>query len=136
MVKKTLLSLAIAATAAGLAGCNTSGDYSVDTKAVTAGGEGSTPSVITPVFSAANAKLPLFSDFIFANAAVTDGTASVGDSQPPVTTALNSAEGASVSAPIDIEFSGDLDPSSLTSPLAVNLIKLRNAADDSAIDAL
>lgn len=136
MVKKTLLSLAIAASAAGISGCNTGGDYSVDTTAVTAGSAGSTPSVITPVFSPANSKLPLFSDFIFANASVTDGTASVGDSQPPVTTALNSSEGASISAPIDIEFTGDISSASLTSPLAVNLIKLRNADDDSSIDAL
>ena len=40
MVKKTLLSLAIAATAAGLAGCKTGGDYKVDTGAVTAGSDG------------------------------------------------------------------------------------------------
>lgn len=136
MVKKTLLSLAIAATAAGLAGCKTGGDYKVDTGAVTAGSDGATAKSVTPVFSPANSKLPLFSDFIFSNASVTDGTASVGDTQPPVTTALNSVTGASVIAPIDIEFSGELAAASLNSALAVNLIKLRNAEDDSAIDAL
>ncbi|MDK2777070.1 MAG: hypothetical protein KYX62_05360 [Pseudomonadota bacterium] len=140
MVKKTLLSLAIAATAAGLAGCNISSvekyNDDVDQTAVNSGLPGATPGRVAPVFSAGNKDLPLITDFIFSEAAATDGTASVDDTTPPVTTAMNSIEGASVVAPIDIEFNAPLDAESLNQPLAVNLIKLRNYQDDPDIDAL
>ena len=138
MVKKTLLSLAIAASTAGLTACNissTADNNEVTTNPVTAGTAGNL-GLTTPVFSAANKTLPLINDLLFANASVTDGTASAGDSQPPVTTALNSIEGASLVAPIDIEFTADLDAASIQHPLAVRLIKLRNAEDDAGIDAL
>jgi len=138
MVKKTLLSLAIAASTAGLTACNissTADNNEVATNPVTAGTAGNL-GLTTPVFSAANKTLPLINDLLFANASVTDGTASAGDSQPPVTTALNSIEGASLVAPIDIEFTADLDAASIQHPLAVRLIKLRNAEDDAGIDAL
>ena len=82
MVKKTLLSLAIAATAAGLAGCKTGGDYKVDTGAVTAGSPGSEVSRVSPIFSAGGANLPLANDFLFADAAETDGTANTSDTTP------------------------------------------------------
>ena len=138
MVKKTLLSLAIAASTAGLTACNissTADSNKVDSSAVTAG-TAANPGLTTPVFSAANQTLPLINDLLFANASVTDGTASAGDSQPPVTTALNSIDGASIVAPIDIEFTADLDAASIQHPFAVRLIKLRNAKDDAGIDAL
>ncbi|TNC84960.1 MAG: hypothetical protein CSH36_14990, partial [Thalassolituus sp.] len=93
MVKKTLLGLAIAAAAVGLSGCKTGGDYKVDTGAVTAGSDGSTPSRITPIFSAANSQLPLNTDLVFASASATDGTAATADTTPPVTTALNDLPG-------------------------------------------
>ena len=138
MLKKTLLSLAIAASTAGLTACNissTADSAEVDSSYVTAG-TAESPGYTTPVFSAANATLPLINDLIFANASVTDGTASAGDSIPPVTTALNSIDGASIVAPIDIEFSAALDEASLQEALSVNLIKLRNSKDDPRIDAL
>ena len=138
MVKKTLLSLAIAASTAGLTACNissTADSNKVDSSAVTAG-TAANPGLTTPVFSAANQTLPLINDLLFANASVTDGTASAGDSQPPVTTALNSIDGASIVAPIDIEFTADLDAASIQHPFAVRLIKLRNAKDDAGIDVL
>lgn len=138
MVKKTLLSLAIAASTVGLTACNVSsidGNEKVDSGPVTAG-TAANPGLTTPVFSAANKTLPLINDLLFANASVTDGTASAGDSQPPVTTALNSIDGASLVAPIDIEFTADLDAASIQHPLAVRLIKLRNSEDDPRIDAL
>lgn len=138
MVKKTLLSLAIAASTAGLTACNissTDGSNAVDTDPVDAGQPGH-PGLTTPVFSPGNSQLPLMNDLIFASASITDGTASAGDSQPPVTTALNSIEGASIVAPIDIDFTAGLDTASIVSPFAVNLIKLRNSKDDPRIDAL
>ncbi|MCA6061532.1 hypothetical protein HUF18_17265 [Thalassolituus sp. ST750PaO-4] len=140
MVKKTLLSLAIAATTAGLAGCNISSvekhNNEVDSTPVDAGKPGVAPARVAPVFSAGNKDLPLFNDLLFADAAVTDGTASADDTQAPVTTALNSIDGAPVSTPIDIEFNAPVDADSLSKPFTAVLIKLRNSSNDPAIDAL
>lgn len=138
MVKKTLLSLAIAASTAGLTACNissTADNNSVSTNPVTAGTAGNL-GLTTPVFSPGNSNLPLINDLLFASASITDGTASAGDTQPPVTTALNSIDGASIVAPIDIEFTSNLDAATIDDSFSVNLIKLRNAQDDPRIDAL
>ncbi len=136
MVKKTLLSLAIAATAAGLAGCNTGGDYSVDTSAVTAGSTGSTPSRIAPIFSAGSANLPVAIDLLFADASATDGTANTSDTTPPVTTAINKLDGFSTSAATYIKFNGALDSDTVVAGQTVFLVKLKNSEDNAAIDAL
>lgn len=136
MVKKTLLSLAIAATAAGLAGCNTGGDYSVDTSAVTAGSTGSTPSRVTPIFSAANAQLPINTDLLFASASATDGTASTADTTPPVTTAINDLPGFSTTATFYIPFNAALNDASVIAGQTVFLVELKSKEDDASIDAL
>lgn len=136
MVKKTLLSLAIAATAAGLAGCNTGGDYKVDTGAVTAGSDGTTPSRVTPIFSAANSQLPLNTDLVFASASDTDGTAATADTTPPVTTALNDLPGFSTTATFYIPFNGLLDADTVVAGQSVFLIALKNSDDNANIDAL
>jgi len=136
MVKKTLLSLAIAATAAGLAGCNTGGDYSVDTSAVTAGSAGSTPSRVTPIFSAANSQLPINTDFLFASASDTDGTASTADTTPPVTTAINDLPGFSTTATFYVPFNAALDGASVVAGQTVFLVELKSKEDDASIDAL
>lgn len=136
MVKKTLLSLAIAATAAGLVGCNTGGDYSVDTSAVTAGAAGSTPSRVTPIFSAANSQLPLNTDFLFASASDTDGTASTADTTPPVTTAINDLPGFSTTATFYIPFNAALDGATVVAGQTVFLVELKSKEDDASIDAL
>ena len=136
MVKKTLLSLAIAATAAGLAGCNTGGDYKVDTGAVTAGSPGSEVSRVSPIFSAGSANLPLANDFLFADAAETDGTANTSDTTPPVTTALNKLDGFSTSAAIYVKFNADLDADTVVAGQTVLLVKLKNSEDNAAIDPL
>jgi hypothetical protein len=138
MVNKTLLSLAIAVSTAGLTACNlssTADSDAVATNPVTAGLPGNL-GLTTPVFSPANSNLPLINDLLFASASITDGTASAGDSTPPVTTALNSIDGASIVAPIDIEFTSNLDAATINDSFSVNLIKLRNAQDDPRIDAL
>lgn len=139
MVKKTLLSLAIAATAAGLAGCNISSvekyNDNVDTTAVTSG-QGATPSVASPIFSVSNSDIPLNTDFLFADAADTDGTANTDDTTPPVTTAINKLVGFSTLAPFYIEFNKALDPDTVVANQTVFLIPLKNAEDDASIDAL
>lgn len=133
MVKKTLLSLAVATALASMAGCNVSTtdkyDDSVNSTPTESGKPGTAPSVVAPIFSAGSKALPLFNDLIFADAATTDGTASADDTQPPVTTALNSIDGSPVAAPIDIEFNAALASASLQKPFSVVLIKLNNDRD-------
>jgi hypothetical protein len=138
MLKKTLLSLAIAASTVGLTACNLSSiadNNTVDTNPAVSGTTGNTGPT-KPVFSAANGTLPLSIDFLYIDASITDGTASTNDTTPPVTTAINSLEGSSTVTPIDIEFTSGLDIDSIKEKYAVNLIKLRNAGDDPRIDAL
>ncbi|MGK0247282.1 MAG: hypothetical protein ACI910_000004 [Oleispira sp.] len=138
MFNKTLLSFAIASSTMGLTACDINslaGNSDVDSAPITAGGPGSSAAT-SPIFSAARKTLPLMNDLIFLNAPITDGTASAGDSVPPVTTALNSISGSSTVAPHDIEFTSGLNAATLQELYSVNLIKLRNAEDDSRIDAL
>jgi hypothetical protein len=132
MLNKTLLSLAIASSTMGLTACNISSITDNNKVADTA----VTDAPTSPIFSAALKTLPLMNDLIFLDASITDGTASAGDSVPPVTTALNSIAGSSTVAPIDIEFTAGLDVATLQELYSVNLIKLKNAEDDPGIDAL
>ncbi|WP_430460093.1 hypothetical protein ACQUQU_12840 [Thalassolituus sp. LLYu03] len=138
MVKKTLLSLAIAATTAGLAGCNISSvekyNDDVDLTAVESGQPGTTASRVSPIFSAGNADLPVNSDFLFSG--TTDGTAAVTDSAPPVTTMINDLAGFSATATIDLPFNASLNSSTVVAGQTVFLIKLLNNTDDSTVDAL
>lgn len=140
MVKKTLLSLAVAAATAGLAGCNISsveGDNNkVDLSPVTAGSAGSTPSSVAPIFSAGSSKLPLNIDLLFRDAATSDGTANTADTTPPVTTAVNKLDGFSTTASIYVNFNAALAPESVIAGQTVFLIKLKNAEDNAAINAL
>jgi hypothetical protein len=138
MLNKTLLSFAIASSTMGLTACDINSiadNNNVDAAPIASGAPGSTGPT-SPIFSAARQTLPLMNDLLFLNAPITDGTASAGDSKPPVTTALNSIEGSSTVAPIDIEFTAGLDVATLQELYSVNLIKLRNAEDDPRIDAL
>lgn len=140
MVKKTLLSMAIAAAVVSLAGCNVSStdkyDNSVNTTPATAGKPGSTPSAFAPVFSPANSQVPLAIDFLFADAGDSDGTANTKDTTPPVTTAINKLDGFSTVAPIYIEFNSEIDAGTVVAGQTVFLVKLKNAVDDPTIDAL
>jgi len=136
MVKKTLLGLAIAAAAVGLSGCKTGDEFSVDTTPVKAGGEGGIPSKTAPIFSPANAQLPINTDFLFAAAATSDGTASTSDTTPPVTTAINDLPGFSTTATFYIEFNGALDGDTVAAGSTVFLIELKSKEDDASIDAL
>lgn len=140
MVKKTLLSMAIAAAVVSLAGCNVSStdkyDNNVDLTPATAGQAGSTPSSFSPIFSAANSQVPLAIDILFADAGDSDGTANTADSTPPVTTAINKLDGFSTVAPIYIEFNSEIDADTVVAGKTVFLVKLANSVDNSSIDAL
>ncbi len=140
MVKKTLLSLAIAATTAGLAGCNISSvekhNNEVNSTPVDAGKPGVTPVRVAPIFSAGNSHLPVNIDLLFAKAGVTDGTAQVTDSTPPVTTMINDLAGFSSTSAIDLPFNTALNPATVVAGQTVFLIEMLSNADDSTVDAL
>jgi hypothetical protein len=77
MVKKTLLSLAIAASTAGLTACNissTSDSNKVATDPITAGQPGQAPATVSPMFNPARGQLPLATDFLFGFPTNEDGT--------------------------------------------------------------
>ena len=138
MVKKTLLSLAIAASTAGLTACNissTADNNEVVSNPVTAGTAGNL-GLTTPVFSAARSELPVKIDLLFAAAASTDGTASTADTKPPVTTMINDLAGFSATASIDIAFNGTLNPDSVAAGSSVWLVELKSKEDNSLIDSL
>jgi len=132
MLKKSLLSLAITASVAGLSGCNissvTGNDQAIPESQVVhdAGRDGK----VTHNFDALNSVFALGTDLIFADAATTDGTANVGDDGGnPVLNALNSLDGGiSTLAPIDLNLTGTIDPTSINVTNA-RLIRLPNQAD-------
>jgi pimeloyl-ACP methyl ester carboxylesterase len=142
MVKKTLLSLAIAASTAGLTACNissTADSNEVETSPILAGQPGQVANSAAVVFSAARGQVPVATDFLFAAAPTTDGTASTTDTTPPVTTAINSLEGFSTVAAHHINFNTALDSASVIAGQTVFLIKLKNGSEaeaGGAIDAL
>ena len=143
MVKKTLMSLAIAAATVGLTACDISSidgndDVSqrpVDTGLPAADG-GTAGSVAAPIFAptATDAvgipKMPLTTDLLFQGLAGPDTDGADGtipfpagdapitsDDYNPIFSALADLDGFSPSAPIDIQFSGAIDGSSLNSTM-------------------
>lgn len=138
MLKKSLLSLAVTASLVGLSGCNISS---------TTDSAGSVPQIqldqqaalaaygTYAVFDAANSKLPVGIDLIFADAADTDGTANVGaDGGNPVYAGINDLDGGiSTLAPIDLAISGTIDPATAVKGTSVFLAKIPNAADVAAL---
>ena len=138
MLKKTLLSLAITASTAGLTACNISSisdNNEVDSSPVTAGAPGVAISTARPIFSAASGQLPLQIDILFAAAATTDGTASVTDTSP-VTSALNDLAGFSATSTIDIAFNAPLDEASIAAGSSVWLVEFKSKEDSPLIDSL
>ena len=135
MVKKTLLSIAIAASVAALAGCNVSTTDKYDNKITDytpAQNQMPKASAFHPRFAPENADVPVATDFLFASASATDGTADtkVTEATFPVTTAINKLAGFSSTAPIYLSFTDEIDPSSFLIGGAlpqIYLIKLHNS---------
>src|SRR5690554_6099109 len=136
MVKKTLLSMAIAAAVVSLAGCNVSTTDKYDNKIINEGVQYGPASSVYPIFAPEAGQVPLAIDFLFADAGASDGTTNTADTCPAVTTAINKLDGFSTVAPLYIEFSADLDPATVQAGKTVILVKLANAKDHSSIDAL
>lgn len=128
MLKKTLISLAVASSI-GLTGCfsdsstgnNADPTYSISNPAI----DGKT----WPEFNPVTGALPLPNDLIF-DTTVKDGTFTVTDSSPPVTTAINELSGASTVAPSVVQFNGKIDPTSVKTGENVFLIQLEYASGD------
>jgi len=160
MVKKTLLSLAIAASAAGMAGCQISsveGNNKVDQTAVKTGvlGEGGTAKNATMVIydpSGTNAaglpNIPLITDLLLQGLGDPDGLDTDGavdgtipfasiplgqDGYNPIFSAVSDMDGFSTSAAIDIAFDGPLNGGSIVTtagPTANVLLVPMNYTDD------
>jgi hypothetical protein len=128
MFKKTLISLAVASSV-GLTGCfdsgetgaNASPDYLINNPDFT----GKT----WPIFNPLTSELPIPNDLIF-DSEQGDGTFGVGDTSPPVTTALNELSGASTVAPAVIQFNGLIDPDTVIYGQTVFLIEVEYASGD------
>jgi hypothetical protein len=139
MVKKTLLSLAIAASTAGLTACNissTADSNEVVTNPILAGQPGQVANSTAVVFSAARGQVPVAIDLLFAAAPTTDGTASTADTTPPVTTMINDLAGFSATASIDITFNAPLNPATVIAGSSVWLVELKSKEDNALIDPL
>jgi len=126
MYKKTLLSLAIASTLT-LTGClendkNEDENIGADTNGLTQQEKDDLAAAAGtyPIWNPAISALPIPNDLIFDKVAG-DGTFSVPDTSPPVTTAINSLSGASTTAPIDIAMSSLIDSSTLNSAAIADL---------------
>lgn len=126
MFKKTLISLAVASSL-GLTGCFDSGS---DTKNANPSPKYSDAAGKTfPIFNPAKRQLPIPSDLNIDQVS-RDGTFSVPDTLPPVTTALNQLSGASTVAPAVIQTNGQLDPSTVVAGETVHLIELAYASGE------
>jgi pimeloyl-ACP methyl ester carboxylesterase len=82
-----------------------------------------------PRFDPVISDLPFNTDFIFAKAAATDGTADVGTATDSVRAALNILDGFSTSAYFDVMIEGSVNPASVT-PKTVFLIELNTGGKD------
>ncbi|MCP5335948.1 MAG: hypothetical protein H7A08_09720 [Oceanospirillaceae bacterium] len=153
MLKRSLLSLSVAAIMVSTSGCKISSvedNNVVDTTAVTAqnpeldaNGELKAPH---PYFDPARSIIPLGIDFLFAKASTSNGTAHTGAAvASAVTKAIDDLDGGiSTIAPIDFRFSEEIDADSIETvfnPGAgkvpnVLVLKLANANDDALIDTL
>lgn len=137
MVKKTLLSLAIAASTAGLTACNissTTENNSVDSTPVSTGqpvaNGGTAGTSVTPIFSPTEANalgiplMPLITDLLFGGTPDADGSdgtipfpsgdiALGAEGYNPIFSAFADMDGFSTAGAIDIPFSGAIDGTSL-----------------------
>jgi len=139
MLKKTLLSLAIATSTVGLTACNissTGDNNNVAADPILAGQDGQKASSTAAVFSAARGNLPVNIDLLFAAASSSDGTASITDGGDPVTNMINDIAGFSSTASIDLAFTAALDPATVVAGSSVWLIELKSKEDNSLIDSL
>lgn len=147
MLKRSLLSLSVAAIMVSTSGCKISSvedNNVVDLTSVEAGSGTESNPAVYPKFAPLNsvAVVQFGSDFIFSSAATSDGTAETGlagtSAANAITGAIDDLDGWSTTAAIDIPFNASIDPDSIsTSVLTQNvfLIKLAGGGNNQ-VDAL
>jgi len=120
MFKKTLISLAVASSL-GLTGCLSGGDEGANANPDYPISNPDIDGKTWPLFNPVTSELPLPNDLIFKSDDSTtaiieaDGSFSVADTSPPVTSALNRLSGASTVAPAVVRLNGQIDPDSVDS---------------------
>lgn len=83
-----------------------------------------------PRFDPVISDIPFNTDFIFAKAATSDGTADVGDPIDPVRATLNALDGFSTSAFFDVMIEGSVDAATVVPMQTVFLLELDTAGKD------
>ncbi|MEN0037140.1 MAG: Ig-like domain-containing protein [Cellvibrio sp.] len=83
-----------------------------------------------PRFDPVISDVPFNTDLVFAAAATSDGTASLGAATDPVRATINQLDGFSTSAFFDILISGSVDPASVLASKSVFLIELNAGGKD------
>jgi hypothetical protein len=83
-----------------------------------------------PRFDPLISDLPFNTDFIFAKASATDGTADVGAPTNAVLAAVNVMDGFSTSAYFDVLINGSVDPASALAMKSVFLLELNTGGKD------
>lgn len=83
-----------------------------------------------PRFDPVISDVPFNTDLVFAAAATTDGTASLGAATDPVRATINQLDGFSTSAFFDILISGSVNPATVLASKSVFLIELNTAGKD------
>ena len=83
-----------------------------------------------PRFDPIISDLPFNTDFIFAKAAATDGTADVGAATDAVRSALNVMDGFSTTAYFDVMISGSVDPATAIPLKSVFLVEVNTGGKD------
>ena len=142
MLKKSLLSLAITASVAGLSGCNissvTDNDQATpDSQIVNEAAEAVISSAVSANFDVTTSVIPIGSDLYLGSASATDGTANTGlqgtAKATPASDGIDRLDGGiGVTTPIDIAMSGSID----TSTISGGQVLLVRLANSDLIDAL
>jgi len=83
-----------------------------------------------PRFDPVTADLPFNTDFLFAKAAISDGTADLGAPTDTVRAAVNALDGFSTSAFFDVLIAGSVDPASAIANQSVFLLALDTGTGD------
>ncbi len=142
MLKKSLLSLAITASVAGLSGCNissvTDNDQTTpDSQIVNEAAEAVISSAVSANFDVSTSVIPIGSDLYMGSASASDGTGNTGvqgtSDATPASDGIDRLDGGiGVSAPIDIAMSGSID----TATISAGQVLLVRLANSGLIDAL
>lgn len=83
-----------------------------------------------PRFDPVISDLPFNTDLIFAAAATSDGTASLGAATDPVRATMNQLDGFSTSAFFDVLISGSVNPATVQASKSVFLVELNSGGKD------